>query len=261
MKRSRDGDSLVHGYDLFASIDEILQTIPTTPSTLQLRGVFISQLYSIPPHNRTDIDKAVKEERDKLTIKAIHGHHDSFVMKVSDYIDELDCLQNYDSVNESLQSEILIFIKFAINCNQLSIFKKDLSNLLISDATIAYLTEQGYLTYRRDVSNNVTDLFWFTLPNLGLLNQSIIETRNFIVSLIKRKMYKEIALEELLKYSSRDCVEKEKKTYRNMNIRTHMGLRYHVYDLIGNSIVTSVDLPTRGILLRLSHRKASEFKQ
>ena len=259
MKRDREGDPipLISRYDLFASINEILQTIPTAPSPpCQLRGVFVSQLYSIPPHNRTEIDKAVRVERDNLNIKGIRGGHDILVMKMADYIDELEYLKKgCGNVTTMMTTEISLFIKFAVNSNKLSVFKKDLNDLLISDSTIKYLATKGYLSYRRDISNSLTDLFWFALPNLGLLNQSIIETRNIVLSIINKKTYKEISLAELLKYSPQDNKERITKAYRNMKFCTHMGLRYHIYDLIGNKIVTSVDLPTRGILLRLLNEK------
>lgn len=93
---------------------------------------------------------------------------------------------------EDIDLDALIdkYIKELIpKCSDLCIAKSELQELLqCKDGAITHLMKMGLLTFKDE------HYFWFSIPNCGAFINFVLNGRRELVSILKRKKYKEMLL-------------------------------------------------------------------
>lgn len=244
-----EGDSSISSIGASSSGDVVIRAIDKVltqlSSTSPIKACFTSQLYACCT-NKTTVDSGISYLRSIHYIKTLHcntneGNHNLLIMKTADYYDDIDrkiTLERSSNNDRKYTDKIVssLFKFHSIVCNKLSIFVNELyDQYSLTASEVDDIISTGYLSYRR--SSDADGLLWFSHPSTGKLSLWMSDTRKYILLHISKKKYKEISYHELIK--------NEKK------MSSKMGLMYHIYDMIGNDLISYTELPTKGILLRL----------
>ncbi|XP_006298241.2 serine/threonine-protein kinase 19 isoform X1 [Capsella rubella] len=200
-----------------------------------------SQLYS-SVNDRTQVDReleCLRREKVVRVFKLNTGQDDHAIIFLDDYLHQVDRIVK--RMEEKKQSDLEIFkwFKGHVLDSKLepSIGHHELCSLLslggkVKDAHISLLINAGLLA--RQLID--PDMYWFTIPSIGKLWKGLLQGRNELLSLIKRKRHKEMFLAEL-----------EKKRLRF----SPLDVRFHIRDLIGSGHLKTVQT-TSGLIVRIS---------
>ncbi len=238
------------------------------------RGVFVHQLFSIV-ENKTLVHAEVQQLQKNGDLKLLYclnqdGPSNYFIMIMNDYLWSIQFMidnlcSKYSSDIDSKKNELYMmrakslekFRTFSLSSKNISIFREDILKELSSDEILDIL-ETGFLSYRRDTTST-EDMYWYSHPSFGYLNEWIRLTREYVKNTIQRKKYKEISCK------SRQIISLSIYTYllslyfnqvselvkTSNKVSSKMGMQYHIYDMKGKEMIATVPLPTRGILIRL----------
>ncbi|VFQ59715.1 unnamed protein product [Cuscuta campestris] len=102
----------------------------------------------------------------------------------------------------------------------------------VEDEHVSLLINAGLLTGQLIDPN----MYWFAIPNVGPVLKGISQGRNELISLLKRKKFKEMTMVTL-----------EKKRLR----LSPLDMRFHLRDLIGSGRLRTVEAPS-GLIVRVS---------
>ncbi|CAI0434469.1 unnamed protein product [Linum tenue] len=163
--------------------------------------VLRSQLYS-SVKDRTQVDReleTLKRENMLRIFKLNTGQDDHAIMFLEDYLNQCLLLSNGGKVK---------------------------------DEHISLLINGGLLT-RQLIDPN---MYWFAIPNIGSILKGLSQGRKELLSLLKRRRYKEMMLAPL-----------EKKRLRF----SPLDIRFHLRDLIGSGHLKTLCTPT-GLVVRVS---------
>jgi len=172
------------------------------------RGVFLHQLFAIV-QNKTLVHAEVQQLKEDGIVKLLYcsnqdGPSNYFIMIMHDYFDSIQsmiddlCLKSSGddsndtmALHKSRADSLEKFCTYAVSSKNISIFKEDIQKELSSDE-ISDVVKAGYLSYRRD-SASTEDIYWYSHPSFGYLNEWIRLTREYVTNTIQRKKYKEIS--------------------------------------------------------------------
>jgi hypothetical protein len=173
------------------------------------RGVFLHQIFAIV-ENKTLVHTEVQQLKENGVIKLLYclnqdGPSNFFIMFMSDYLNSIQFMINnlYSKSNnndiDSSKKEIYKirskclenFCTYTITSKNISIFREDILKTLSSDE-IGEIIETGFLSHRRDIMSS-EDIYWYSHPSFGYLNEWIRLTREYVKNTIQRKKYKEIS--------------------------------------------------------------------
>ncbi|KAL1219359.1 hypothetical protein V5N11_007888 [Cardamine amara subsp. amara] len=200
-----------------------------------------SQLYS-SVNDRTQVDReleCLRREKVVRVFKLNTGQDDHAIIFLDDYLKQVDRIVK--RMEEKKQNDLDIFkwFKEHVLDSKLepSIGHHELFSLLslggkVKDAHITLLINAGLLT-RQLVD---PDMYWFTIPSIGKLWKGLLQGRNELLSMLKRKRHKEMFLAEL---------EKKRLRYSPLD------MRFHIRDLIGSGHLKTVQT-TSGLIVRIS---------
>ncbi|CAI0434468.1 unnamed protein product [Linum tenue] len=203
--------------------------------------VLRSQLYS-SVKDRTQVDReleTLKRENMLRIFKLNTGQDDHAIMFLEDYLNQIERVTKRLEENKKSDTEVLEwFKKYVIDCKlEPSIDHQELCLLLsnggkVKDEHISLLINGGLLT-RQLIDPN---MYWFAIPNIGSILKGLSQGRKELLSLLKRRRYKEMMLAPL-----------EKKRLRF----SPLDIRFHLRDLIGSGHLKTLCTPT-GLVVRVS---------
>jgi hypothetical protein len=101
----------------------------------------------------------------------------------------------------------------------------------LSEADLTALIQMGLFA-----TKDAKDL-WFTIPHIGKFRRNTLDARRKVIALLRKKRYREISVEELLK--------------RNIKDLNEIGVPYLCFDLIGSEIVRKLDSPLDTVIIQL----------
>ncbi|ESQ50426.1 hypothetical protein EUTSA_v10002060mg [Eutrema salsugineum] len=200
-----------------------------------------SQLYS-SVNDRTQVDRELEcLRRDKVVrvFKLNTGQDDHAIIFLDDYLNQVDRIVK--RMEEKKQSDVEVFkwFKGHVLDSKLepSIGHDELCSLLslggkVKDAHITLLINAGLLT--RQLID--PDMYWFAVPSIGKLWKGLLQGRNELLSLLKRRRHKEMFLADL-----------EKRRLRF----SPLDMRFHIRDLIGSGHLKTFQT-TSGLVVRVS---------
>ncbi|KAF3796354.1 Serine/threonine-protein kinase 19 [Nymphaea thermarum] len=222
-----------------------------------------SQLYS-SVKDRTQVDRELESLRKEKVLRIFKlntGQDDQAVMFMDDYLKQGDLLrrtspativsgdnlsgEQMDSAVKRVKAkdpaDVVVFEWFkmyVITSNlDVGIGHHELCFLLssagnVKDDHISLLINAGLVT--RQLADS--DMYWFSIPNIGSLLKGLSQGRKELMSFMKRRKYKEMMLALL-----------EKKRLRF----SQLDIRFHLRDLIGAGLLKTVETPT-GLLVRVA---------
>ncbi|KAL9264777.1 Inactive serine/threonine-protein kinase 19-like protein [Drosera capensis] len=202
--------------------------------------VLRSQLYS-SVKDRTQVDReleSLRRERVLRFFKLNTGQDDHAIMFLDDYIAQIDhVIKKFESEEED--DAVFDWFKSHVIMSKLepNIGHQELCVLLsaggkVKDGHISLLMNAGVLT--RQLID--PDMYWFAIPNFGLILKGLSQGRKELLSLLSRRKYKEMMLAPL-----------EKKRLRF----SPLDMRFHLRDLIGSGQLKTAQTPS-GIVVRVS---------
>lgn len=172
------------------------------------RGVFLHQLFSIV-ENKTLVHAEIQQLQKNGVLKLLYclnqdGPSNYFIMIMNDYSGSIQFMIDnlylkYSCDIDSKKKELYKmrakslekFRTYSMSSKNISIFREDILKELSSDEILDIL-ESGFLSYRRDTTST-EDMYWYSHPSFGYLNEWIKLTRDYVNNTIKRKKYKEIS--------------------------------------------------------------------
>ncbi|CAI0434467.1 unnamed protein product [Linum tenue] len=220
--------------------------------------VLRSQLYS-SVKDRTQVDReleTLKRENMLRIFKLNTGQDDHAIMFLEDYLNQhvsfnrsmqIERVTKRLEENKKSDTEVLEwFKKYVIDCKlEPSIDHQELCLLLsnggkVKDEHISLLINGGLLVRLMFVlqTRQLIDpnMYWFAIPNIGSILKGLSQGRKELLSLLKRRRYKEMMLAPL-----------EKKRLRF----SPLDIRFHLRDLIGSGHLKTLCTPT-GLVVRVS---------
>ncbi|CAI0434465.1 unnamed protein product [Linum tenue] len=190
----------------------------------------------------------LKRENMLRIFKLNTGQDDHAIMFLEDYLNQhvsfnrsmqIERVTKRLEENKKSDTEVLEwFKKYVIDCKlEPSIDHQELCLLLsnggkVKDEHISLLINGGLLT-RQLIDPN---MYWFAIPNIGSILKGLSQGRKELLSLLKRRRYKEMMLAPL-----------EKKRLRF----SPLDIRFHLRDLIGSGHLKTLCTPT-GLVVRVS---------
>ncbi|CAA6662487.1 unnamed protein product [Spirodela intermedia] len=203
--------------------------------------VLRSQLYS-SIKDRTQVDReleSLKKEKVLRIFKLNTGQDDHAVMFMDDYNNQIGvAMKRLGTKNEDL-IQVFEWFKTYVTGTKLDvgIDHNELCSLLsfggkVKEEHVSLLINAGFLT-RQLVDPS---MYWFSIPNIGLLLKGLSQGRKELVSLLRKRKHREMMLAAL-----------EKKRLR----LSLLDMRFHLRDLIGSGVLKTVESPT-GLIVRLS---------
>ena len=233
--------STVNVKDTLSALDYLLDQFPSDMFADLPRQAFVHQIYSLIK-NKTQVDREIESLRKENKIvmfkcdSKTYDENDVVVCYYADFKHYVDKLANSAGTSPSLVQKPLLSLftdKILVEQNCLSIQKATLSDRYkLNDRDFTYLIQFGLFNIK-DASN-----FWFAVPNFGRFRRVFVETRKLILDCIRKKKYKEIEFEELDKRNSKGKVSR-------------FGLVYALHDLIGNDLVSLMDVPNKSVYFKL----------
>ena len=215
-----------------AALTYLLSLFPGEMFANRLPAIAVKhQLYSIVK-DRTLVDRELNLLRDRGIIrffKLDSGSDEFAVVNDKDFMEiitmNLKARGHEDNLGVSkFVSKVLPTIK------DVSIEKvKILGTFSLSDEVITILMNLGILNLRDEKS------LWISIPYSSLFMKSLIGGRKAVLSIINKTKYKEIAKNDL--------------EQKDIKLHSKLGIKYHIYDIIGGDMVSEV-LTTNGALLR-----------
>ncbi|XP_032236130.1 serine/threonine-protein kinase 19 [Nematostella vectensis] len=187
------------------------------------------QLYCVV-NDKTTVDRQLNkmwETNEVRLFKLVTGSDEFAVMLTSDYISHLRSKMTNNTTNSAEK-----FIANVLpSCVDVSFSRKTLSeNHSLTEEEITQLINLGALAVR-DVGS-----WWLSIPGAGHFMKSFSKGRKAVIRTIKNTKYKEMLQKEL--------------ESRNLSTHSKLGVKYHIYDIIGAELVQRIDT-TSGPLLRL----------
>ncbi|KAL4588050.1 hypothetical protein LXL04_000928 [Taraxacum kok-saghyz] len=199
-----------------------------------------SQLYS-SVKDRTQVDRdleSLRREKVLRIFKLNTGQDDHAVMFMEDYLNQMKrAVKNMEAKKQSVLAVFQWFEVHVIHSKlEPCIGHQELCLLLslggkVKDEDISLLINAGLLT--RQLID--PDMYWFAIPNIGSLLKGLTQGRKEVMSVVKRKKYKEMML-----------VVIEKKRLRF----SPLDMRFHLRDLLGSGHLKSLHTPA-GIVIRV----------
>ncbi|CAA7398886.1 unnamed protein product [Spirodela intermedia] len=201
----------------------------------------INKLYS-SIKDRTQVDReleSLKKEKVLRIFKLNTGQDDHAVMFMDDYNNQIGvAMKRLGTKNEDL-IQVFEWFKTYVTGTKLDvgIDHNELCSLLsfggkVKEEHVSLLINAGFLT-RQLVDPS---MYWFSIPNIGLLLKGLSQGRKELVSLLRKRKHREMMLAAL-----------EKKRLR----LSLLDMRFHLRDLIGSGVLKTVESPT-GLIVRLS---------
>lgn len=197
------------------------------------------QIYCVVK-DRTLVDRQLNNlwEENKIRLFKLTSGSDEFgVVITDDYVSHIKSRVTDTSILPTID-------KFANdvlpNHADVSISKIDITGKFkLSEEQITQLVNIGVLT-TRDVGS-----WWLSIPGAGIFMKNFSNGRKALIQMFKKRKYQEILEKDLLS--------------RKFDTHSKLGIRYHVYDIIGADIVKSSDT-TSGRLLRLDIQSESRAR-
>jgi len=185
------------------------------------------QLYSIVT-NRTQVDKELSELKTKGEVRLFRlgvEADDLCVMFTNEYTRHCQKLNpNKPSIEKFINTVIP-------QCTDISLTRETLLNQFnFKEEEITDLMKAGLLTLREVGS------WWLAIPGAGEFMKSYVRGRKAVLLMIRKCKYGEV-------------LQKELETRKLPKI-AKLGMLYHIYDIVGAELVTSLNT-TSGRLLRL----------
>jgi len=185
------------------------------------------QLYSIVT-NKTHVDKELSELKTKGEVRLFRlgvEPDDLCVMFTNEYTRHCQKLNpNKPSIDKFINSVIPQCSDISINRDTL------LTQYHFKEEEITDLMKCGMLTLREVGS------WWLAIPGAGEFMKSYVRGRKATLLMIRKCKYGEVLQQEL--------------ESRKLPKMAKLGMTYHIYDLVGAELVTSLNT-TSGRLLRL----------
>ncbi|XP_031503385.1 uncharacterized protein LOC116266352 isoform X2 [Nymphaea colorata] len=200
-----------------------------------------SQLYS-SVKDRTQVDRELESLRKEKVLRIFKlntGQDDQAVMFMDDYLKQMDSAVKRVKAKDPADVVVFEWFKMYVITSNLDvgIGHHELCFLLssagnVKDDHISLLINAGLVT--RQLADS--DMYWFSIPNIGSLLKGLSQGRKELMSFMKRRKYKEMMLALL-----------EKKRLRF----SQLDIRFHLRDLIGTGLLKTVETPT-GLLVRVA---------
>ena len=228
--------------DTFSALEYLLDQFPSDIFPELPKQVFVHQIYSLI-QNKTKVDREIESLRKENKIVMFKCDSKSFddndivvclYESFKDYVEKL-----FKASKSPLPTHKLLISTFTdkilIEQNTLSLQKTLLtSQYFLSDRDFTYLIQFGLFNIR-DAS-----AFWLAIPNFGAFRKMILETRKLVMDCIRKKKYKEMEFDELDKRHGRGKVSK-------------LGLIYILHDLIGNDLISLMDVPNKSVFFKIKN--------
>lgn len=197
------------------------------------------QIYCVVK-DRTLVDRQLNNlwEENKIRLLKLTSGSDEFaVVLTDDYVSHIKSRVTDTSI-------LLTLDKFANdvlpNHPDVSISKSVVTGKYkLSEEEITQLVNTGILT-TRDIGS-----WWLSIPGAGVFMKNFSNGRKALIRMFKQRKYREILEKDLLT--------------RKFDCHSKLGIKYHVYDIIGAEIVKSVET-TSGRLLRLDIQSESRAR-
>ncbi|KAL8215027.1 hypothetical protein R6Q57_004476 [Mikania cordata] len=198
-----------------------------------------SQLYS-SVKDRTQVDRELESLRREKVLRVFKlntGQDDHALMFMEDYLKQMK--RAVKSMETKKQAVLAVFEWFEVHVihgkPEPCIGHEELCSLLsiggmVKDEDISLLINTGLLT--RQLIDS--DMYWFTIPNIGSVLKGITQGRKELLSLLNRRKYKEMMLAIL-----------EKKRLR----LSPLDMRFHLRDLLGSGHLKTIQTPS-GLAIR-----------
>lgn len=249
--------------DTYIAITRLLQNMKdecTTDSTV-LNVVFVHQLIAYV-HNETIIMeelRLLKEEGIVRVFRCNLGTDIFAVMMMHDYCCELE--KRFKEEGGGVYKK---FVDWIHKNSSYSVFRTVLERSVVENASIIPETPRftaddiqtlllaGFLIPRRDCntgsgSSGIGEIFWVSHPGINKHSQLLLNSRDALVSVIKKSKYKEISMRRLsklidcsllvgLRNASDASVGKKRKRNTSL-LKLSFGFKYHLYDLLGCRLV------------------------
>ena len=202
--------------------------------------LFKHQLYALKADNRTLIDRELQDMFNDNQIRLFHSDFGTMFMATTDYqllIERQLHDEHLSSVSMEKSRLKQRFIHDLLpKCIRLSVDRTLLeTDYQMNSNDINLLVQQGLLL-PKDI-----DQYWFSVPNLGRFVTCIEKARRTLRSMISRRTYQEISLDEF----------RQRELKRSQCL---LGFDYHIYDLIGGNLAHLLDTPT-GLVVRKGPEK------
>ena len=202
------------------------------------------QFYSVIG-NRTNVDQTIAslQVSGKVRVfKTSLGTDQFCTMLTSDYVDYVRMISNLPTDTNSIESvdmndkvRIKVLLKF------LEEFIPNYSDIYVSlkvlnakykfvDSHITLLIKAGVLTSKD------AGCWWLAIPNVGKFLKTLRKGRGHTLQTIKRSKYKELSVKNLLARKPPSSIK--------------LGWHFHIHDLIGADIISSIK-STNGVILRV----------
>ena len=218
--------------DTKAALGYVLSLFPREKYGSKLPAIGLKhQIYSIV-EDRTVVDRELNTLRDSGEIRYFKldcGSDEFAVVYSTEYKDTIKkCMQDC-----GLQEDpgVVKFLEDALPLvKDVSVEKsKMIKEFFLSDQVITSLINLGVLNMRDEKS------FWISIPGSAPYMKSLIAGRKAVLSMVKKRKYKELFERELEE--------------RDVSIHSRLGMKYHILDIVGGDMVTKVPT-TGGLLLR-----------
>jgi len=178
--------------------------------------------------NRTKVDKEIDELQHNGVVRMfkLGGEQESLaILFEKDFIELIKRRCANSSLIEKFVKNLLKKIR------DINVDKSTLAQSGFSENDIKGLVQDCLLTVRSATT------YWFCFPGAGEFMKCYIKGRQAIISAIKKSKYQQILQNEL--------------ESRNMKKTVQLGVAYHIHDIIGADLVSSVPTSS-GPLLRFS---------
>ncbi|XP_065057934.1 inactive serine/threonine-protein kinase 19-like [Rhopilema esculentum] len=217
--------------DTKAVLDHLTQMFPREKFAFKLPPIVMKhQLYSIL-EDKTVVDRELNSLRDNGSIrffKLDSGTDEFAIIYTQDYVDHVKACAGARGHGENpLVQKFLTSVLPEIK--DVSIQKEKTKEVILNDQMVTVLVNLGVLNVR-DVKS-----WWISIPGSALFMKSLFAGRKAVLSLIRKRKFKEIFEMEL--------------EQRNINYHSKLGMKYHIHDLIGADLLTRVPT-TGGVILR-----------
>lgn len=212
-----------------------IEKVSVPPFVLQ------SQLYS-SIQDRTQVDREIESlRRDRVVriFKLNTGQDDHAIMFIDDYISQIERVVR--RMEDKKQNDLVVFEWFKTHVVQskleTGISHQELWSLLliggkVKEEHISQLINAGLLI-RQLIDQNK---YWFSIPNIGSVLKGLSQGRNELLSVLRRRKYKEMMM---------SCLEKKRLRFSPLD------MRFHIRDLIGSGQLKTVETPS-GLIVRVA---------
>lgn len=227
--------------DTKAALDCLLLLFERKKFSYNLPAIALKhQIYNILT-NRTIVDRQLNLMRDAGEIqffKLDSGNDEFAIVYMKEYIEHVRrCAETRGFAKKPCVEQFLESLPII---KDVSVEKDTLLNVFhFTDEMISVLMNLGVMIVR-DVKS-----WWLSIPGTALFMKNLMAGRKAVLSVIKKRKYKEILEHE--------CEERNLKSSK-------LGMKYHLHDVIGSSLVVKVS-STSGNLLRIAGSEDAKMKR